>query len=407
MPFVIYADFESLLVPHSTCQPSPSTSSTTTIQSHIPCSYGYYIKCTYDNSLSQFKFYRGENSAKQFVESICNDAERLFREHIDNCRAMDNLTASQKREFNKKDAVCHICKKIILETKNKARDHCHFTGKYRGPAHSDCNLAYQIPKCIPVFFHNLSGYDAHLFFKELGADKKNITAIAKNKENYISYSKKIEWENLIDGKKKSGKLRFVDSFKFMASSLDSLAQGLNPDDFKELKSQFTDCQLLLQKGVYPYEYIDSFNKFQENSLPPIGAFFSKMSNSNITNAQYEHARKVWQKYGIQNLGQYSDLYLKTDVMLLTDIFENFRKECFVTYGLDPAQYVTAPSLSWDAMLKYTEVELDLLTEIDMLHFLRKGIRGGITQCSHRISNANNHYMLEKYDKKKKKFLISI
>jgi hypothetical protein len=90
-----------------------------------------------------------------------------------------------------------------------------------------------------------------------------------------------------------GKLRFIDSFKFMASSLDSLAQGLNPDDFIELRSQFSDCQLLLQKGVYPYEYIDSFEKFNETSLPPIGAFFSKMSNSIITTEQYKHAKKVW------------------------------------------------------------------------------------------------------------------
>jgi hypothetical protein len=89
--------------------------------------------------------------------------------------------------------------------------------------------------------------------------------------------------------------------------------------------------------------------------------------------------------------------LKTDVMLLTDIFENFRKECFMTYGLDPAHYLTAPSLSWDSMLKYTKVELAFLTDIDMIHYLRKGIRGGITQCSHRISNANNPYMLDKYD----------
>jgi hypothetical protein len=87
-------------------------------------------------------------------------------------------------------------------------------------------------------------------------------------------------------------------------------------------------------------------------------------------------------------------------MLLTDIFGNFRKEYFVTYELDPAQYVTTPSLSWNAILKYTDVELDLLTEIDMLHFLRKGIRGGITQCSHRIFNAKNHYILDKYDEEK-------
>jgi hypothetical protein len=399
VPFTIYADFESLLIPHSTCLPNMMTSSTTTLQTHQPCSYGYYIKCMYDNNLNVFKSYRGEAPAKYFVESICNDAERLFKEHISNCRAMEPLTVLQEQEYIT-HTICHICKKEISESEGKVRDHCHWTGKYRGPAHSDCNLAFRVPNFIPVFFHNLAGYDAHLFFRELGADKKTISAIAKNKENYISYSKTIEFDNA-DGKKQFGKLRFIDSFKFMASSLDSLAQGLSPDDFKELKSEFQDYELLLQKGVYPYEYFDSFERFQETSLPPINAFFSKMTNCSITKTQYDHAQKVWQKYNIQNLGQYSDLYLKTDVMLLTDIFENFRKECFATYGLDPAQYFTAPSLSWDAMLKYTGVELDLLTEIDMIHFLRKGIRGGITQCSHRISNANNPFM-PNYDQEKEK-----
>jgi hypothetical protein len=288
---------------------------------------------------------------------------------------------------------CHICNKS-LSGDQKVRDHCHLTGQYRGPAHSECNLKYKVPQFIPIYFHNLSGYDTHLFFRELGVDKHNISVIAKNKENYISFTKTLELDETFHNK--SATLRFVDSFKFMASSLDSLAQGLKPDDFQEIQKNFSDYQLLLQKGIYPYEYIDSFEKFSETSLPSKSAFFNKLTNTNISDEQYEHAHKIWGKYGIQNLGQYSDLYLKTDVLLLADIFENFRKECLQTYTLDPAHYFTAPGLSWDAMLKYTQIELDLLTDIEMVHFLRKGIRGGITQCTEKISDANNKYM-KNYD----------
>jgi hypothetical protein len=158
-------------------------------------------------------------------------------------------------------------------------------------------------------------------------------------------------------------------------------------------------ELLIRKGIYPYEYMDSFDKFSEIQLPPQEAFFSNLTNKSISDADYEYAHKIWEKYEIRDLGEYSDLYLKTDVILLADIFENFRNECLKTYRLDPSHYFTASGLSWDAMLLHTEIELELLTDIDMIMFYKKGIRGGISQCSNRYAEANNEYMAD-YDKNK-------
>ena len=134
---------------------------------------------------------------------------------------------------HKKLERCHICMKLFKEDNPKVRDHCHYTGCYRGPAHTKCNLQYEIPSYIPIVFHNLSGYDAHLFIKELAAsltDGAKMGVIAKNKEDYISFSIKVEVDKYIDKngieKSKESELRFIDSFKFMSSSLDSLVNNL-------------------------------------------------------------------------------------------------------------------------------------------------------------------------------------
>ena len=139
---------------------------------------------------------------------------------------------STKKHWNKykKATKRHICYKPFTQTNLKVRDHCHYTGLYRGPAHSLCNLRYKIPSYIPVVFHNLSGYDAHLFIRELGAHTSEMGVIAKNKEDYISFSIKVPVEKYVDknGEEKDIliELRFIDSFKFMSSSLDSLTKNL-------------------------------------------------------------------------------------------------------------------------------------------------------------------------------------
>ena len=142
---------------------------------------------------------------------------------------MDPLTKKQWKRY-KRSTICHICFEPFNSKGPKVRDHCHYTGRYRGPTHSLCNLRYRIPSYIPLIFHNLSGYDAHLFIKELGKNSRDMEVIAKNKEDYISFSVDVAVDKYVDKvgneKEKLIELRFIDSFKFMSSNSDSLTKNL-------------------------------------------------------------------------------------------------------------------------------------------------------------------------------------
>ena len=223
-------------------------------------------------------------------------------------------TKSQLKEY-KQATKCHICFKPFTEKKRKVRDHCHYSGLYRGAAHSSCNLQYKIPDYIPVVFHNLAGYDAHLFIRELSKYMTGMGVIAKNTEDYISFSIKVEVDKYVDKegneRTKGMELRFIDSIKFMSSSLDSLVNNLarRGHKFWGLES-YNDrqCELLIRKGIYPYEYMDSWGKFEETSLPSIEKFYRNLNMSGVSDGDYEHTRRVWREFRIRNMGEYHDLY---------------------------------------------------------------------------------------------------
>ena len=188
-------------------------------------------------------------------------------------------------------------------------------------------------------------------------------------------------------------LSFLDSFQFMASSLAKLADNLPENKFISTKEYFPDenqFRLMRAKGVYPYDYMDSISKLNETKLPEREDFYSLLTDEDIND--YRHAEEVWNTFGIKNMGEYHDLYLGSDILLLAGVFENFRETCLLYYGLDPAHYVSAPGLAWDAMLKMTGINLELITDIDQQLFIEKGMRGGISYIAHRHAEANNKYM---------------
>ena len=212
------------------------------------------------------------------------------------------------------------------------RDHCHYSGIYRGVAHSLCNLQCKIPSYILVIFHNLSGYDDHRFIKELANCGPCMGVIAKNKEDYITFSMSVEVEKYVhkngEERSKEIELRFIDSFRFMSSSLDSLVNNLargNNKFFGLEDYNGSQYKLLIRKGIYPYEYMDDSNRFKETALPPNEAFYSKLNMSWVSDQDYEHTCRVRREFGIDDLGEYHDLDLCTDIILLANIFESFRK----------------------------------------------------------------------------------
>ena len=151
---------------------------------------------------------------------------------------------------------CWNCKRIIYDDNEKFRDHCHITSKFRGVAHQNCNLNFQLTKRIPVIFHTLKGYDSHLIFSLLHKFHLKINVIPNGLEKYMAFFLN---KNLV----------FIDSMQFMNSSLDKLVKNLSDEDFKYLVEEFDSkhLKILKQKGDYPYEYMNSFKKFDEDKLP--------------------------------------------------------------------------------------------------------------------------------------------
>ena len=162
-------------------------------------------------------------------------------------------------------------------------------------------------------------------------------------------------------------LRFIDSFKFLQTSLSNLVSNVQPDDFINTKAVFSDnAEILTRKGVFPYDYVSDITKFNETCLPPIEEFYSKLNDEYITEDEYKHAINVWNTFNCKTIRDYHNLYLKSDVLLLADVFENFRLTWLKHYNLDPAHYYTSPGLAWDACLKETGQSLQLLHDYDML-----------------------------------------
>ncbi|XP_059225632.1 uncharacterized protein LOC106094284 [Stomoxys calcitrans] len=402
VPFAIYADFESALIDLGPTEEGAKASKQKPIKKHDPCAFGYYIKCSFDARLNRFESYTGEDASKKFVEYIIRDCKDIYNKYLNQKKKMKKLTTLQLHQFNE-STNCHICDRPLI--KDKVKDHCHLTGLYRGAAHTDCNLKYTIPKFIPIYFHNFSSYDAHMFAKNLVEHEGEIKVIPLNRELYVSLSLYIQM-SVADGQGSQAysrlELRFLDSFRFMAASLESLAENLTDKEFHIVRSMFPNDEqfkLMRKKGIYPYDYISSHEKLNEKDLPAREAFYNSMSDEECTVAEYQHAQQVWAKFNCESLKDYMELYLKADVLILADVFENFRALCRSIHCLDACHYFTAPGLSWDAMLRMTEINLELLTDIDMFNFFKHGIRGGLVQCCKRHTVANNKYM-SAYDESK-------
>ena len=411
VPFVIYADFEAITEKIHGCQQEGKKSYTEAYQKHTDCGYGYKVVCCYDDKYTKpIQLYRGENAVYKFMENILEEVKwckKVMKKHFNKPLKMSN---EDEQEF-KKSTRCHICDKKYNEEDVRVRDHCHITGVFRGSAHQDCNLKLKMKPeeiKIPVIFHNLRGYDSHFIMQKLGQivkkhtyknnkgeDKQmNINAIPNNMEKYMAFML-------------GNHLTFIDSFQFMSSSLDKLVSNLPAEALKYTSERFKKekLSLMTRKGVYPYDYMDSFDKFNKTELPTKEEFYSILIDEHISDEDCTHAQNVWNTFKLQTMGEYHNLYLKSDILLLADVFENFRRTCIQYYKLDPCHYFTSPGLSCDAMLKMTNIQLELMTDIDMFEFIEKGMRGGISYIANRYGKANNKYMKEYDEKAPSKYIM--
>ena len=286
------------------------------------------------------------------------------------------MTVENEEKFQLSNKCC-ICGKLFDTTDEKVRDHCHISGKFRGAAHFSCNANLKISKKVPVICHNLRGYDSHLIIKEVTNFDLKVDVIPNGLEKFMAFTRN---RNLV----------FIDSMQLMNSSLDSLIKNLVDKDFKYLSEKFNGkyLEVVKEKEIYPDEDMNSFKKFNETKLPK-DKFFSSLKNECISEKDNEKAKNIWNTFKIKTLGKYHDLYLKTEVLLLCDVFEKFVNTCLNYYGLDSCHYFSSPGLSLDAMLKMTGIELELISDIDMHLFIEKGMKGGISYIAKRHSKANN------------------
>ena len=306
VPFVIYADFKAITRKVQGCEQSEEMkedkdrrSYTEAYQTHEDCGYGYKVVCCYNDKYSKHtRIYRGENAVYKFMERMLEEVEyckAVMKKHFNKPLVM---TEVDEQNFKTMDG-CHICGEKYTDKDVRVKDHYHITRKFRGSAHQECNLKLRIKPenlKIPVIFHNLRGYDSHFIMQQIGeiankhgyTNKKgenqdlNINAIPNNMEKYMAF--------MLDNH-----LTFIDSFQFMSSSLDKLVSNLPKNDliytYKAFKGKRLD--LMSQKGVYPYDFMDSFEKFNPTELPNKNQFYSILNDQHITDDEYDHANKVY------------------------------------------------------------------------------------------------------------------
>ena len=398
VPFKIYADFKCNLK-NVKCNEGSYIEK---YQDHIPCSFAYKIVCIDNRFTKPSIIYRGENAAYEFIKAILEEykyCKKIMKKYFNR-----NLIMTEEEDLFQKSNNYWICEKFINNNnEEKVRDQCHVTGKFRGAAHRNCNVNFQLAKKVPVIIHNSRGYDSHLIFNELDKFDVKIKGIPNGLEKYMAFFLN---KNLV----------FVDSMQFMNSSLDKLVKNLSDNDFKYLIEEFgsENLGLLKQNSAYPYEYMNRFERFNEEKLPAKKYFYSsikdgkigddgKISDGHIDVNDYLTCKKTWGKFEMKNMGDCHDHYLKKDVLLLT-VFEKFIYTCVKYYGLDPCHCFSSPGLSWDAMLKITNIELEKISDIDKYLYIEKGLRGGISYIAKRFAKANKY--LSDHDPKKPSTFIS-
>lgn len=424
--FVIYADFEALLEPNDDAYKKDK---------HIPSGWAYSISCAYEHhaeyefkdnecgedvifppprTLSEPRIYFGlDDPVKKFFEQLTVDYKRM-KWLIENDRQEEyELTPEENEEFVN-STRCWVCTlPFTPDPEDKVVDHDHHTGRYRGAAHRYCNTQItDLPKrknkgkknqcnseesfILPVFFHNFTGYDCYHLLRGMGKFIPRVWKLDCIAKSLIKFSS-LSINNF----------RFIDSKAFLLGSLDKNVKLLresfdnHPQRATALREAFFPVfqyfekicgygmvdEDFFKKGIYPYEYMTSWDKMDEPNLPSIHHFSSRLDGGKkISEEEMNRAAKMWASMKCKNLKDYTAYYCVLDVLLLQAVFEKFRTTCMhkENYGLDPAHYISAPSLSWNAMLlknacKLDPVVIENITDQNMLMMVEKGIRGGVCQ----------------------------
>ena len=354
-------------------------------KTHLPAAIGFYEvwhSNHHQQNRSKVTSYVGDDCIQNFLNKLGSMVKEQY-ENSNMTRQQMKISFSQQASFNRCTS-CPKCKKAFSQKNIKVRDHCHITGEYRGPLCYMCNLRLRLKRNIlPVIFHNLKNYDVHLLIKN-GLGKMTgwrFSVIAQSTEKFMTLRASVPVGETKKGKKIYFDILFLDSYQFMPQSLASLAQNLESFPLSEtLRQEYPKLNndLIKRKGVFPYSYFSNLNKLSETCLPPRSVFKSDLTGEECSEENYEHAQNAWQLFDCKTFKDYMLAYLKLDITLLADVYEQFRKMSLTQDGLDPVHFISLPGLSFMSAFKMTNETIHLLQDPDLYSLFERGIRGGLT-----------------------------
>lgn len=384
-PYIIVADLECF----NKLVNEPMSENMERVAEQTANSYGFKVCCIDKKKSGKIHVKRCENAPKKILDELLKQAYKC-QEDMQKVAPMI-ISPKQEKEFQAA-THCYLCEKPF-EGKQKDRDHDHFLGPYRGPAHHHCNLNFKLNKDgsvtekkvakIPVLFHGLKNYDSHLLIKtfEKFSNQKIDVVPSSSSERFTSFT--------------LGPLKFIDSNQFLSASLEELAVRMETKDleaFHYTKEHFGElAYLMIKKGFYPYDWVNGWECF-EQGFPSQDKFYNRITKKGISDEDYKKAENVYKTFNCKNFGDYHDLYLKTDVLLLADIFENFREKMYKDFKLDPVHYFSLPGYSEDCMMKMTKAVLELINDRETHLFCERWQRGGFCMIGcKRVAKANNKH----------------
>ena len=394
--FYLVADLESFLTPASPGE--QSTNNEQIIDRHKISGFCVHRVSACEQFQTAPYTYSGPDAIDKFYEHIFKET-RIISDILARDVPMKPLTLHQQAMYDSA-TECQNCKSSFTADNRKTRHHCHVTGNFLFSACNECNLALKPRRCrvsgkqdgdylVPIVMHNLGGYDGHFLLKNF---QKKYTQY-QTKDGKVAYAD-VQVIPLTSEKNlqiRIGNIVFVDSFQFLATSLDTLVKIMRKsgtDGFVHTSNHFGQSEIFYQKGSFPYEYFSDESKFDETSLPPKEAFYSHLNEEALSDVDYERAVKVWNHFDMKTLREYHDFYLTLDVLLLSDVFERFRHAMLKAHGLDCLHFPSLPSMTLQMALKITDVELDLITDPSIYLMIESGIRGGLSYVAKRHARAN-------------------
>ena len=394
--YTFFFDFETRqATPHTQCPCGNIEIASCTHKTKIVSeqyAIAYSLLCMdRDNKIYSLSSYIGEDAADHFIDALMTLEEQI----LDELKSVEPISLTNHQLFQHEMSTnCHICGEAFDDThKNyrKVADHDHISGAYIGPAHSLCNLHRSEMTRLVGFAHNFSGYDSHILMPALAKKKLELEAIPLNTEKFKML--------------RISKCTILDSMAFLSAPLDKLVNTLKQSehtfpimnqwliDQQQLTpisaSILTQKELLLRKGVYPYEYMDDIARCRETSLPPPSAFSSRLTGKEISNEDYAHAQKTWKTMEMKNLGDYTRLYVTTDTIQLAEAITDLRDRIYNEYQLDLCHYLSLPMLSKDIMLKISGVKMGLMSDLEQIWFVKSSIRGGLSYVGKRHTTVDD------------------